>query len=1022
MISTKTVIEIFLVCINKTQCVKLRWIYIIQILFISNLKCGELVAQDFQNTHFSTVDGLPSNTVYSCFQDNQGYIWMTTEYGVSRFDGFRFQNFSQEDGLSDNDVFKIYQDRKQRIWFLMSNGTLSYYLNGRFFNPTNDRTLENAISKSYFNSILEDAEGTIWISTYADGVYLIKANKTVQHLRPLIEVADANLIPGLWLNAENEVHTCGKGGIINLSRKPGLYETPFTNPQWGIEIAYGKMDGSVLIASNHHLFQSTAPGRPFIQVDSSAFTYDRIVSHMQEDRDGNLWITTLNGLHLFENSILKSENHHKYFHDHTLSGCMIDQQDNLWITSLNDGIYLVNDRKVTHYSPDFGSVKIPVTTLFKSKDGIWLGNDRGELSLLKNNKLHKLPSIKTGFYYGRGRVRSFQKDPRNETIWMVSENGLFQIKNGKVISHFPSGAKSICFDKEDHIIIGSLFNANLYKIETIENIMTSIRQLYNQNKMPYNKMMELMKREAKPLEIMLPTTRVYAIKQDQENTIWFATNTGLYSRQYGKTLYHKPFDALLGKSFQSMEILNDGTIALGCNGYGVFLLKNRSVTIVNNKNGLSSNYIKSLHQFGNDSLWVSTPNGLNLVVIKEGSGKPLIKNWTKANGLISDDILDMVFSKDTAFIASSEGLSIYPGFGKKKYYTRPPIKITRILANSILLTSLKKIEVPEKNNQIDITFINLDFRNLKHLQYHYRLNTSSAWIPVRGNEIHVGSLTSGSYVVEIQANIPGDGWTIPQKLIEISISQPFYENPVFVFFIVCALVAGMLVFLYVNKLAPQLARTKKRNENSILFWKEEQSVLVLSALNSIQELIATNQNDIGILYVSRFRKFYTYLMEPSKANIQSIKDEAHLLKMYVDMISAKAGFQPEILFNKKVLINSESILIPSLILVKTLDLAFSIVRIIPSQLSAISIGLVEIGDTIQLNIELPVQINQDPLSAKQLKSYHDQKINLQNLVNEWNQFNYPKIDFLAPDGFDGRPLTNRIQIWILKKGRIGGKL
>jgi len=109
-------------------------------------------------------------------------------------------------------------------------------------------------------------------------------------------------------------------------------------------------------------------------------------------------------------------------------------------------------------------------------------------------------------------------------------------------------------------------------------------------------------------------------------------------------------------------------------------------------------------------------------------------------------------------------------------------------------------------------------------------------------------------------------------------------------------------------------------------------------------------------------------------------------------------------------------------LVKTLDLAFSIVRIIPSQLSAISIGLVEIGDTIQLNIELPVQINQDPLSAKQLKSYHDQKINLQNLVNEWNQFNYPKIDFLAPDGFDGRPLTNRIQIWILKKGRIGGKL
>ena len=55
-------------------------------------------------------------------------MWFATEYGVSRFDGFVFQNFGKQEGLSDDDVFGMFQDSKDRIWFLMSNGTLSYYI------------------------------------------------------------------------------------------------------------------------------------------------------------------------------------------------------------------------------------------------------------------------------------------------------------------------------------------------------------------------------------------------------------------------------------------------------------------------------------------------------------------------------------------------------------------------------------------------------------------------------------------------------------------------------------------------------------------------------------------------------------------------------------------------------------------------------------------------------------------------------------------------------------------------------
>ena len=50
------------------------------------------------------------------FQDKEGFIWIATEAGLSRFDGQRFTNFSTRDGLPRNDVFRLDEDTKGRIW------------------------------------------------------------------------------------------------------------------------------------------------------------------------------------------------------------------------------------------------------------------------------------------------------------------------------------------------------------------------------------------------------------------------------------------------------------------------------------------------------------------------------------------------------------------------------------------------------------------------------------------------------------------------------------------------------------------------------------------------------------------------------------------------------------------------------------------------------------------------------------------------------------------------------------------
>jgi ligand-binding sensor domain-containing protein len=103
--------------------------------------------------HYTTKNGLPSNNCYYTLHDKKGYIWIATDAGVSRFDGTVFENFSVDDGLPDNQVLQLREDSKGRIWFLSLGGQLSYFYNGKVYNPDNDSQLKqlnfNAVVVSF---------------------------------------------------------------------------------------------------------------------------------------------------------------------------------------------------------------------------------------------------------------------------------------------------------------------------------------------------------------------------------------------------------------------------------------------------------------------------------------------------------------------------------------------------------------------------------------------------------------------------------------------------------------------------------------------------------------------------------------------------------------------------------------------------------------------------------------------------------------------------------------------------------
>ncbi|NKB71414.1 MAG: hypothetical protein GKR89_30445 [Candidatus Latescibacteria bacterium] len=117
---------------------------------------------------FDSRDGIATNVTGNIFQDRDGYLWIATLDGVSRFDGQRFDNFTVDDGLADNLTVPQWQDSNGHIWFTsgqmgefkIGKGVTRY--DGQRFETftTQDGLADNTVAK-----IFEDSAGRLWFAT-----------------------------------------------------------------------------------------------------------------------------------------------------------------------------------------------------------------------------------------------------------------------------------------------------------------------------------------------------------------------------------------------------------------------------------------------------------------------------------------------------------------------------------------------------------------------------------------------------------------------------------------------------------------------------------------------------------------------------------------------------------------------------------------------------------------------------------------------------------------------------------------
>lgn len=260
--------------------------------------------------YFSDPDGFISNSVFAINEDKNGNLWFGTDQGVYKYDGKTFRNYNQRDGLGSIEVSRksILVDKSGKVWVGTHGGVFRY-----------DPSAESKGNQSFslfqelpainVAGIMEDTSGNIWFASSDRGVFRydlsLKANgKAITNFSEKEELGE-NYAGGIaedkagniWFTMKNGICRYDGKTLTEYTTKDGLGGTEF----WGIYIEQSGIIWVTTRGSTTRFDPSVPlPNPKAFTVFTSADGFTCCVQSMYQDRAGNMWWGTGQGLYRFD--------------------------------------------------------------------------------------------------------------------------------------------------------------------------------------------------------------------------------------------------------------------------------------------------------------------------------------------------------------------------------------------------------------------------------------------------------------------------------------------------------------------------------------------------------------------------------------------------------------------------------------------------------------------------------------------------------------------------------------------------
>jgi ligand-binding sensor domain-containing protein/signal transduction histidine kinase len=855
----------------------------IKYIFLFSLFTGIISAQnsDLKFEHLSVEQGLSQSTVHSIIQDKQGLIWIATEDGLNRYDGYNFYNYGndKEDSTSlpNNYVRTVIQDKDGNIWAGTNNGLgvltlLEDPKNKRpkegFINYFNDPNDSLSLSNNEIRCMYQDKFGVIWVGTskglntvimdsdsmnYSDDLGKVKFKHSAFN-SVFSEATSKSFISAITEDGNGNLWfgTMGKGLMV-FNRQTGQlvsYKSNSSDPgtigsNFIIRL-FTDHAGRVWVgtyAGGLNRFDNTTksfirylnePGNP------NSISENRIYG-LADDQNGNLWVGTFSGginkLNLKTNLFYCYSNNEQnpFSLSNDFVRCLlIDRSGNLW-AGTNNGISKTDlkPQKFTvfrnnYWDPYSLSDNFVLSMIEDNENRLWVGTNKGldsyseETGKFTNFRIpHNNPKSDNGFVY------SIIQD-ENNFLWLGTfGGGLYKCDtDGRILKQYLHHDNDINGILDNRINTLFIDNNGDIVIGTVQGLC-----VLNKNEKSFRYHFVSSKDSSE-----LIGKSIDKIFKDRSDIYWIGTSEGLIKidpsdGNFTKYLHEDKPGFLSSSTITSICEDLKGNLWIGTDdGLNKFDRKTNTFTVFTTKNGLANNFIAGIIDDRDGNLWISTNHGISKFNIELPEGKQF-RNYDTKDGLQGFEFTNGASFKNKngeIYFGGTNGLNKFNPSAIRDNPNLPDVAIVAFYKlgkpdlSFLQISNTKNIILDYNENFFSFEFTAFDYTNPQKNQYAYQLEGfDKDWVYIKNRRFaNYTNIDPGEYVFKVKASNNDGIWNEQGASINLIINPPFYRTwlAYFIYIIIAA------VFLYLIR-QYELRRRKDKNESLLKEEKEKAKLM-----------------------------------------------------------------------------------------------------------------------------------------------------------------------------------------------------
>jgi ligand-binding sensor domain-containing protein len=878
----------------------LRIVYLALFLFIAvPLSVLGQQARQYSFKHFSTLNGLVSNSANAIVQDKDGFIWIATTHGLQRYDGNTFLTFKSTEGnaaaIPSTNIVSLYTDKKDRLWLESEDHIIGIFDTKKFvFQKV--RVPKNVIPNPQQRFVelptgevlLLASNGDVFLYTESNNQFVLANNKLpMPRGWKFSHVTWDPSIGRFWISADSGLvqldpisyrlnyrgHNYDNDPVINsLGDAKGLSDLTID--------ASGRILGIIQERS------SIAPRVFHFDTRSKQFTTSALADHIGVwhihtdgfllQRSGRIWLYGMPFLAEWDNinyrfsPVVKGAESQQNGYFNRVVHAFEDRENNIWVATDN-GVLLFNPDAQVFSSYDLVHPGEPasfdlVQAIAETVDGrIFIGTWRGGMySYDKNLNPIPLPSV----LKVRGRslsVADMQEHVKSGDLWITQEEGRIDVFHPKTntITTFQDSI----FNKSTIRQITEDTSGNMwFGTQTGRLIKWNYKKAGGNLKIGYELILERL-------------GVIRKVHYDYQGYIWVGTaQNGLLKIDTRTNKVVKTFtvdgpagERLFSNAVKDITYYNDTTLLIAAGCLNIINKRTGKVQYIGTKEGLPSNTLESVQKDKNNIVWMGMTNGICRLNLE----KKIVSYYDRRDGITYDKFIQTgvrQLSGGRIFFFTDHNFMVFEParISPQVHPPKPFITSIQIAGSPLSVDSLlksKRVVLKYNNTSISIDFSAMSFLTQRKLHYYYKLeNLDKDWIHTdRPITAFYNYLPPGQYTFYVKTETIDGVSSADMAQFTIVVRAPFWLSWWFYGLIALTFIG---VWLLVDRERINKRKSLLQVRNEIASNLHDDISITLSDINILSEMakIKADKN------VEQSKEFIDQINDKSRYTIAAMDD------------------------------------------------------------------------------------------------------------------------------------------------------